>query len=136
MNVKISKKDAISVYQFMEMCGLICTKNTKISHKIMMKKIIARAFLFPEKIIIPKCANLSLVTKEDILTGKIIIVEDDMGKIMIYHNPRPLIFDKILKELKEDAQNKDLEKIRKSIIDNNDYYQNKNSFQKKMGGMK
>ena len=54
---------AISVYQFMSLCGLLCKKkeNIKISHEIMMRKLSLRNEKFPEQVKYPKKVKKSLL---------------------------------------------------------------------------
>ena len=97
MKLIISKKDTISVYKFMDMCGLKCVykDNVKVSHKIMERKLVLRHSLFPDEIIVPKKVDYSLIQKEDILRGKYVPVMDDCKKILIYENPTyRLLFDR------------------------------------------
>jgi len=99
MKLIVSKKDTISIYRFMEMCGLKCNyrSNIKISHAIMQKKLELRYELFPDEIILPKKVDYSLIQKDDILRGKYLPVIDDCKRILIYENPTyKLLFERNL----------------------------------------
>lgn len=99
MKLIVSKKNTISIYRFMEMCGLKCTykHNIKVSHSIMQRKLELRYELFPDEIILPKKVDYSLIKKDDILRGRYLPVMDDCKKILIYENPEyKILFDQQL----------------------------------------
>lgn len=79
----------IDVYQFMEMCGLICAykENVRISHTIMLKKLYIRYNSFPLAIDYPETVSFASIKKEDILTGRIVLVMDDYKKVVPYRRP-------------------------------------------------
>lgn len=125
-NLKVSKKYFVDVYSFMEMCGLKCNKkkNIRISHKIMLRKLALRHNLFPSEVVVPKNAPFYTITKEDILKGNIIIVEDEYKNRLAFFNPtrhlitkkserteteKQMIRDKIIEEYLKEQENKNSE---------------------------
>lgn len=85
--------DVITVYKFMERCGLHCEVkgNICVSHEIMMRKLRARNEKFPDKVIVPESIAFGQIEKEDVKTGKTILVKDDTKQIRAYHLPTRLI---------------------------------------------
>ncbi len=83
---------AISVYQFMSQCGLLCEKkeNIKISHEIMMRKLSLRNAKFPEKVKYPKRVKKEFINEQDLLLGDMYLVFDDYGKTQCYHINRSI----------------------------------------------
>ena len=83
---------AISVYQFMSLCGLLCKKkeNIKISHEIMMRKLSLRNEKFPEQIKYPKRVKREFINEQDLLLGDMYLVFDDYGKTQCYHINRSI----------------------------------------------
>lgn len=83
---------AISVYQFMSLCGLLCKKkeNIKISHEIMMKKLSLRNEKFPEQVKYPKRVKKEFINEQDLLLGDMYLVFDDYGKTQCYHINRSI----------------------------------------------
>ena len=77
----------ISIYRFMEYCGLECPKkeNILISHHIMMRKLYLRNQKFPDVVLVPVPALCQKLKKEDVYTGTFYLVEDDYGKILPYY---------------------------------------------------
>ena len=77
----------ISIYRFMEYCGLECPKkeNILISHYIMMRKLYLRNQKFPDVVLVPVPALCQELKKEDVYTGTFYLVEDDYGKILLYY---------------------------------------------------
>jgi len=94
---QFSKSETISVYQFMEMCGLVCNQNGNIliSHEAMMKKLLKRSTKFPTKIAIPVRLPFHIISCEKVKIGEILLVEDDYKKIFPYERPK-LVIDYIL----------------------------------------
>lgn len=114
----ISARDSISVYDFMEMCGLKCKKTkNRISHGIMVKKLNLRSELFPEVVKSPRRISFDDIRTEDIVNGKIIIVKDDFSKFLYYENPNPLLEQCLLNELKASAKKNKLKEIRNKLIE-------------------
>lgn len=109
--------DIITVYKFMEMCGLKCNPrgNICVSHEIMMRKLKARKEKFAEKIVVPKVVPFKLIDKEEVKCGKTILVKDDARVIKAYHIPkfdysipmteeeRALIREKLIREQLENV---------------------------------
>lgn len=85
---KFCKTDIISVYKFMEKCGLHCEPkgNISISHKIMMNKLYKRHESF-EQVIVPSRAFVDSIRQEDVISGKVIFVRDDYNKVIPYRMP-------------------------------------------------
>lgn len=88
-NKYFGSDDIITVYKFMERCGLHCeTKgNIAVSHEIMMKKINSRHQKFPDSITVPKAISFKEVEKDEVKRGKIILVQDDLKNIVPYIMP-------------------------------------------------
>lgn len=82
--------DVISVYKFMEMCGLHCEikGNIHISHEIMMRKLALRNRKFPNEVLMPSTVSFKTITKERVKRGGVVLVKDDMDKIIGYKYPR------------------------------------------------
>ena len=114
MKILISEKNTISVYQFMEMCGLECSKkdNIKVSHNIMMKKLALRHKSFPN-VVVPKKAAFSSINTEDVLKGNIIIVRDDYKNCFPYYKPN-MFYDFMFYN---NMSKLELEEIRKQILE-------------------
>ena len=76
----------ISIYRFMEYCGLNCPKkeNVLVSHKIMMRKLELRKGQFPEKIQVPKHIPFSKIKKEEVFNGTLFLVKDDYNQVLPY----------------------------------------------------
>ncbi len=102
--------DIISVYKFMEKCGLHCEPqgNIAISHEIMLRKLSARQEKFPDKIIVPSAISFRNITKEDVKTGNTILVKDDYKNVVPYRMPHLT-----LTNLPSDKQ----EEIRQKLIE-------------------
>lgn len=95
--MKVSKKYIVSIWYFMEnYCNIIYSDQYKLTHKEM-------AFYLWDKLnlILKKC-NFSDVNKEKILNGEVILVKDEVGKIIPYYNPcRCYSIDILLKDISE-----------------------------------
>lgn len=76
----------ISIYRFMEYCGLECPKkeNVLISHKIMMRKLELRKQQFPEKIRVPKHISFNIIKKAEVYNGVFFLVKDDYDQVLPY----------------------------------------------------
>lgn len=113
-----NNKSNISVYRFMELCGLQCNfkKKVRISHEIMLKKLGARYELFPNMIIFPQKISFNSYSNEDVLNGKVVEVEDDYKRVIAYKNPTYLKASKLLQTLNATADKNELEKIRKCLL--------------------
>lgn len=113
--------DIISVYKFMEMCGLHCNPkgNICVSHEIMRRKLRLRNEKF-ENVVVPEIVPYHLITKELVKSGRIILVKDDSKKIEAYRIPvldyskqtteeeRRIIREKLIQE--------ELEKVTENIM--------------------
>jgi hypothetical protein len=123
-----NKEDNISVYRFMENCGMHCKykKNVRISHKIMLKKLEFRYKLFPEVIILPKSVSFNSYEKEDVLNGNVVEVVDDYGQVIAYKNPLLFKEQELLIKLIKSADKKTLAEIRKSILKEQGFVENNN----------
>lgn len=86
---EISLSDAISVYQFMDMCGLQVEKrkNILVSHKIMMRKLKCRGGMVTIPIRVPFDI---LKNPENVKSGSYILVKDDYNKVFSYKRPTGL----------------------------------------------
>ena len=80
----------VSVYRFMQICGLECDKkeNVLLSHKIMMRKLSLRHSKMSDKCLLPRRACRENVKNDLIKTGAIVLVEDDYGEKLPYYTPR------------------------------------------------
>lgn len=107
------QKDTISVYQFMEMCGLKCEykENVRVSQKIMMGKLIARKEKFKETIIVPRRACLDIISTEAINIGHVIMVRDDYGVVYPYIAPKKMNYEVLSNENMEEKRNKILSEL-------------------------
>ncbi|MDD3452781.1 MAG: hypothetical protein PHN42_00675 [Bacilli bacterium] len=114
----ISKEDAISVYQFMSICGLECDrkwdnkKKVRVSHEIMLKKLCLRNKKFGDSVLLVKRLPFHEVITEDIKIGKIIAVYDDYGKLYYYENPRCFNNNLLMKDLNCSSSKKELDKLK------------------------
>lgn len=108
-----SKKDMISVYRFMGMCGLECKKRSSvpISHEAMIRKICCRYRKFPDKVCLPVKVPFSLITNEMVKSGKVLLVEDDYGKLIPYERPM-LLVERVLNYSADER-----EEIREKLIE-------------------
>lgn len=122
-NIIISKKNTISVYQFMDMCGLECKEknNVNISHKTMLKKLELRNSLFPKQVIVPKSVSFDKIKREDILRGSVLLVLDDMDKVIAYMNPNRENLKVLLNELQSVKSRKRAMKERKLYLQKEGY---------------
>lgn len=102
--------DIISVYKFMEKCGLHCEPqgNIAVSHEIMLRKLRARQNKFPDMIVVPNAISFNQITKEDVKTGNTILVKDDLKNVVPYRMPHLT-----LTNLPSDKQ----EEIRQKLIE-------------------
>ena len=118
-----NSKNIISVYRFMEICGLECKhkKNVRISHEIMRKKLELRYQSFPEAIILPQRISFDDYINEEVLSGKVVEVVDDYNKVIAYKNPILLREESLLQYLINNASKKDLKKIREKILEEQNY---------------
>ena len=114
--------DVISVYKFMEMCGLHCrTKgNLYVSHEIMMRKLRDRNKKFEDQIIVPEVVPFHLIIKDDVKSGKIILVRDDNKIIEAYRIPildySVQMTEEERRTIRENLIQEQLEKITENII--------------------
>lgn len=76
----------ISIYRFMEYCGLECPKkeNVLVSHKIMMRKLELRKQQFPDKIQVPRHISFNAIKREKVYSGVFFLVKDDYDQILPY----------------------------------------------------
>ena len=118
--------EVISIYRYMELCGLFCEKrkHVRLSHKIMLGKVRKRQYLFTDKIVLPRPATLEY-EKEEILTGKIILVKDDIGKILPYYNPLYFREKLLMDYLTSHADKRELKNIRNSILKEQGFIEDK-----------
>lgn len=92
----MGKKDygyVLSVYRFMQYCGLECPKrpNILVSHAIMLGKLRVRHEKMPDKVIMPTRTTRESVKKEDIKTSRVVLVEDDYGNKLPYYVPNQIL---------------------------------------------
>lgn len=120
MNKKeFGSNDVISVYKFMEMCGLRCEmkKNISISHEIMIRKLRLRNKQFPNVVLVPTRAAFRNITTERVKIGNIILVKDDYKNIIAYNHPRKFERDINLNDSERES-------VREKLI--NEYLQEEN----------
>lgn len=79
----------ISIYKLMEICGLNCPcrGNIAISHKIALRKLSLRHEQFPDMVAVPRLVPFKAITDEAVMTGRIILVQDDCKNICGYIKP-------------------------------------------------
>lgn len=84
----------VSIYRFMEYCGLTCEKkkNIMISHKIMLRKLALRHERFPDKILMPKSIPFNTILKDQVYVGNVFLVKDDYNQVLPYYLSRGLNF--------------------------------------------
>lgn len=102
----------VSIYRFMEYCGLSCLKkkNIMVSHKIMMRKLSLRHEQFPDKILMPKNIPFNTILKEQVYVGNVFLVRDDYNQILPYSLIRKLDFGHTpAEELLEEEDEESLE---------------------------
>ena len=110
-----SENDAISVYQFMDMCGLSVKRknNILLSHKAMIRKLELRRGM----VSIPKKTHLdTMFSEENIKTGKIILVRDDYNQVLVYDRPKPNLTTKV-PQTKEEKEERRRELLEEYILD-------------------
>ena len=114
--------DIVTVYKFMEMCGLQCEPkgNICVTHEIMMRKLRARNEKFKDKIIVPEIVPFHSIIKEEVTCGKTILVRDDSKIIVAYHIPEldysiPMTEQERM-EIREKLIQEQLEKVAESIM--------------------
>ena len=80
--MKVSKKYIISIWEFIEnYYGIIYDGNYKLTHDEL-------SFYFNEKELMPlKRSNFKEAKDDKILSGEILLVKDEVGKIIPYVNP-------------------------------------------------
>ena len=114
MNKKrdFSRRDIITVYQFMSMCGLECGKNRSIpiSHEAMIRKLRCRNEKFPDKVCLPVRLPFKSISYEQVKCGAILLVEDDFRNLIPYKKPQ-LLVERVLNYTEEERQ-----KIREKLI--------------------
>ena len=119
MKKQISTQYTIGIREYLNnYLNVKYKKQEKLTHKKMEKYLIEKNFPVPKKI------SFSKITNEDILTGKYLLVREEVkqkksqkdspkkAKICAYSNPIRLDIDRIL--LKKSK--KELERIRKRIL--------------------
>ncbi len=118
-----NSKNIISIYRYMEICGLECKfkKNVRVSHSIMEKKLNLRHGIFPEEVLLPVRVSFDDYINEDVLSGKIIEVIDDYNKVLAYRNPLLMRKEELLNSLIKNADKKTLKRIREDIIEASGY---------------
>ena len=101
----------LSVYRFMEYCGLDCPKkeNILISHEIMMRKLALRHEKFPDKVSLPVRMSLKKIDKNDVYEGRTFLVKDDYKNILPYYVPKKL-------DLIEEAPEEEFARRRKESL--------------------
>ena len=108
--MKVSKKHIVNIKEFMSnYLNYPYTGKNKLTHKEM------RIFLYEKKQKQPVSVDISIIKKEDILKGKYLFVKDNTEKIIPYKNPMNLAI--LYEELSQERKKKDLEQIRKKIIE-------------------
>lgn len=83
---EFGQKETISIYRFMEMCGLKCPwkENVLISHEIMLRKLSLRFSKFPTEIAMPIRISFKSIKSEMVRRGIVFLVKDDYDQILPY----------------------------------------------------
>ena len=118
-NKSFGSDDVISVYKFMEMCGLHCkTKsNIHISHKIMRKKLEKRSKLFPDSVISPKAISFTSISIENVKLGNIVLVRDDCRNIVAYEKPIFRSYEVLPDSLEKENKRSELIEKQNSLVE-------------------
>lgn len=95
--MQVSKKYIVSIWYFIEnYCNIIYSDQYKLTHKEM------ELYLWNNLNLVLKKCNFRDINREKILNGEVILVKDEVGKIIPYYNPvRCCSIDCFLKELSE-----------------------------------
>ena len=105
---EFGQKEIISVYRFMEMCGLKCPwkENVLISHEIMEKKLSLRHDKFPTKVLMPRRVSFKKIKTDMIYRGDAFLVRDDYDQILPYVLPlKRKIIEEVDHETMEERRN-------------------------------
>lgn len=106
-----SKKNIISIQEFMtNYVGKAYDGNEKLTHHVMAMYLCEKGLPFVSKV------NFAAVTKENIMTGKYILVKDENNQILGYENPKNHSLDSLLCEIKSQNSKRNLERIRKNLL--------------------
>lgn len=95
--MQVSKKYIVSIWYFIEnYCNIIYSDQYKLTHKEM------ELYLWNNLNLVLKKCNFRDINREKILNGEVILVKDEIGKIIPYYNPiRCYSIDCFLKEVSE-----------------------------------
>ena len=111
-----SKKDIISIQEFMvNFIGKEYDGTEKLTHHVMEMYLYQKGLPRVSKV------QFSSVRKNDILTGKYILVKDDNNQIFGYVNPKSRSLDILMNEIAILNKKKNLEKIRNIILKESGY---------------
>ena len=114
-----SKKNFIFIREFMaNYIGKEYDGNEKLTHHVMAM------YLYEKGLSMVKKINFSKVKKEDLLTGKCILVKDENKQVLGYINPQNRSLNSLLDELNIQSKNRNLEKIRNKILKEAGYSHN------------
>lgn len=106
-----SRKDIISIQEFMiNFIGKEYDGKEKLTHHVMAMYLCQKGLPSVSKV------HFSSVRKNDILTGKYILVKDDNNQIFGYINPKKRSLDILMNEISSLNKKKNLEKIRNTIL--------------------
>lgn len=93
--MKVSKNYIVPIDEFMvNYLDIIYNYNEKLTHKEMQLFLLEKGKVCPERI------STKSIKNEDILTGKYILVKDEVNRIIAYQNPQSLELFRINKLLK------------------------------------
>ena len=119
--MKLSKKNVISIKKFVSNYLLEnYTEDKKLTHYEMYE------FLKSNNLKLPKRIYMKNVKKTDILTGKVLFVEDENGKTVAYINPLILNETSLLTELNSTPNIQLANKVRKKYLESQGLFEGKN----------
>ncbi len=125
MKIYTSKKQIVSISCFLEnYFGITYTGKEKLTHGLMQK------FLIEKRGKQARNLSFSIVNKEDILVGKVVLVRDKVGKIVPYRNPK-VSLDILENELKKTCDLEQLKRIRTAFLKEYEMDSNQKSYYKK-----
>lgn len=78
-------------------------------------------YLFDKKYRIPKRAKFNQIKKTDLLSGKILLIKDEIGKVIPYHNPRITNIEMLEEELHSLENKKRTYKARREFLKSQGY---------------
>ena len=105
--MKISTKAVIGIREFLFNYVMQKDKDDNLTSKLTHQDMVI--YLFEKEYNVPNRVCFDRIKKQDILSGNILIVKDEMGKVIPYRNPRRVSLSSLERELNS-------EKVRKNNL--------------------